>query len=101
MKYDFTQGDTGGALRVTCVKGAGQVINLTGATVTLKWRDKARTLVERAMTISDAVNGVVEYPFAINELYAPSMDVTVKIVDATGKVLHSREPIKLTVRQSI
>lgn len=101
MKYDFTQGDTGGTLRVECVKGVGQAIDLTGATVTLKWRSKTRQLVERGMTIVDAVNGLAEYQFADAELYAPSMDVTVVIIDMLGGVLHSREALKITVRRPI
>lgn len=101
MKYDVVQGDSGTALRVECVKGVSQAIDLTGATVTLKWRSKTRQLVERGMTIVDAVSGVAEYQFVAGELYAPSMDVTVMIVDMLGGVLHSREALKITVRRPI
>lgn len=96
---DFVAGDTGSKLEVTCQKNSdGSVINLTGSTVTLQWKDKAGVLVEKVMTITDAVNGIAEYQFAADELVAPLMHFQVKITDASGKVLHSLELIRETVR---
>ena len=101
MRYDFVQDDTGSTLRVECIDAVGSVIDITGGTVTLKWRDKTRQLITRNMSMIDAANGVAEYQFVAGELFAPSMDITVRIVDSGGKVLHSREPIKISVRYPI
>lgn len=98
MRYDFVQNDTGSALRITCLDDAGAAIDITGAALTLLWRDIAGVSVERSMSIIDAAGGVAEYQFAASELFARSMTFTVRIVDALGGVLHSREPIRLTVR---
>jgi len=101
MRYDFVQDDTGSSLRIECLDAANAPIDITGGTVTLKWRDKARQLITHDMSMIDAVNGIAEYQFAVGELFAPSMDITVRIVDSQGQVLHSRESIKLSVRYPI
>ena len=98
----FVSGDTGSKLEVTCKDDdTGVVINLTGATVKLKWRDAAEVLQTKTMTIIDAVNGVVDYQFLADELIAPQMKFEVEITDSGGKVLHSIELIRESVRAAL
>lgn len=95
----FVSGDTGSKLEVTCKRDdTGAVIDLTGSTVKLKWDDAAGALQTKAMTITDAANGIAEYQFLANELFAQQMKFEVEITDSGGKVLHSLELIRENVR---
>lgn len=97
----FVAGDTGSKLELTCKDNdAGTVIDLTGSTVVLKWKD-AGSLIDKVMTITDAVAGIVEYQFLADELIAPKMRFEVQITDGTGKVLHSLELLRETVRAAL
>ena len=96
--YDFSAGDTGSTLRVTCKDVSGVVINLTGATARLKWRKVDKTLASVVMTITNAAGGVAEYQFVAGELYDPGMDFRTEITDATGKILKNINTIYKTVR---
>ena len=96
----FVSGDTGSKLEVTCKDDdTGVVINLTGSTVKLKWDDAAGVLQTKTMTITDAVNGIVEYQFLANELFPRQMKFEVEITDSGSKVLHSIELIRENVRE--
>ncbi len=98
----FVSGDTGSKLEVTCKDDdTGVVINLTGATVRLKWLDAAEALQTKTMTITDAANGVVEYQFLANELIERQMKFEVEITDSGGNVLHSIELIRENVRAAL
>ena len=95
----FVSGDTGSKLEVTCKDDdTGVVIDLTGSTVKLKWLDAAGALQTKTMTITDAVNGVVDYQFLATELISTQMKFEVEITDSGGKVLHSIELIREDVR---
>ena len=100
MAYEFVAGDTGSKLRVTCQNSDGTVIDLTGATVVLKWHDIAGLLVTRTMTIVNAVAGIVEYQFLASELIAKTMDFEVEITDSGGNVLRSLKPLYEPVRSA-
>ena len=93
MPFKLAQGDTGSKLRATCKNdNDGTVIDLTGATVHLLWRDAAAALVTKQMTIVGApASGVAEYQFAAAELFPPRMAFRVRITDAGGKILHNLE----------
>ncbi len=98
----FVSGDTGSKLEVTCKDNdTGLVINLTGSTVKLKWRDAADALQTKTMTITDAVNGIAEYQFLAAELIAPQMKFEVEITDTAGNVLHNIELIRESVREAL
>ncbi len=100
--YDFVAGDTGSVLRITCRNADGAIIDLTGATVTLRWKDQAGILVERNMTIvGAATNGVAEYQFAAGELYAGRMRFGYRVTDATGNKISSRQLDEYTVRREL
>lgn len=98
----FVSGDTGSKLEVTCKNDdTGLVIDLTGSTVKLKWRDAANVLQTKTMTITDAPGGIVEYQFLADELIAPQMKFEVEITDTVGKVLHNIELIRESVRAAL
>lgn len=101
---DFVEGDTGSVLRVTCLKKSdGTAINLTGATVRLKWiGSDGSTLTTQVMTIeSPASAGIVTYQFAADELFPHLMKFEVEITDAGGYVLSNLELIKQIVRPQL
>lgn len=96
---DFVANDTGSKLQITCKDNdTGAVINLTGATVTLRWMDKTGATQNRVMTVTSAVNGVTEYLFAVGELIYPQMTFEVRITDSGGKEITNLAPIEISVR---
>jgi len=98
----FVSGDTGSTLEVTCKDDdTDLVIPLTGATVKLKWIDNSDTLQSRAMTIVDAVGGIVEYQFLAADLTGTQMRFEVEITDSAGKILHSLELIRENCRTAL
>ncbi len=100
--YDFVENDTGSVLRITCTDRAGNVIDLTGATVTLKWNDATGTLQQQAMAINaPATAGIVQYKFAAGELFSPSMYFSIKIQDSGGGVVHSNCVVNTKIRKAI
>lgn len=102
LAYSFVQDDTASALRVLCRAADGSVIDLTGATVELLWRDSAGALQARTMTIeSPATAGNANYQFAAGELEPPRMDWSLRITDAQGKELRSLELISESVREKL
>ena len=98
----FCSGDTASKLEVTCKDDdTGLVIDLTGSTVKLKWRDAADALQTNTMTITDAPGGIVEYRFLAGELIAPQMKFETEITDSLGNVLRPFELIRETVRAAL
>ncbi len=96
---DFVTGDTGSTLRVTCRrKDALTIIDLSGATVVLSWKDKDGNTVSKNMTLSDAVNGIAIYKFLATELVDPWMSFEVQITDPGGFILSNLVPIEVKVR---
>lgn len=97
--YQFVAGDTGSKLEVTCKNDADNTaINLTGATVKLKWKDAGGALQTKTMTITGAVAGVAEYQFLTGELFAGTVDYEVEITDADGKIIRSLDLLREKVR---
>ncbi len=101
--YQFVAGDTGSKLKVTCKNDSDStVINLTGATVKLKWRGSGGTLQTKTMTIlTPATNGQAEYQFLTGELFAGTMDFEVEITDSGGKVIRCLDLISEKVRAAL
>ena len=99
----FVEDDTGSMLRVPCVDPATKApLNLTGATVTLKWKSRAGTLVQRTMSVPNPASGIAEYAsFVAGDLYAPAMDFEVLVTDAAGKQITSLELINEPVRKRL
>jgi len=98
---DMVTGDTGSKLVVTCNDNdTSSVIDLTGASVVLRW--EGDTQVEsRAMTITDAANGVAEYKFAAGEIIAPKMRFEVEITAGNGDIITNTALIELVVREQL
>lgn len=101
MSYDLVTGDTGSSLVVNIKDTASAVVNLTGATIKFRWEGEDGVLVERTATISDAVNGVAEYQFATNEIFATKMRVEVEVTDSAGKIITGTDLITLQVREQL
>lgn len=96
---EFVANDTGSKLKVTCKDNdTGAAINLTGATVLLRWMDKTGATQSKTMTVTDAANGVAEYQFAAGEIAYPKMSFDVRITDTGGKIITNLAPIEVTVR---
>lgn len=103
VTYQFVAGDTGSKLKVTCKNDQDSIIiDLTGATVKLKWKNTSGVLVTKTMTIlSPATGGQAIYQFATAELYAGTMEFEVEITDSGGKVIRNLDLIKEKVRGSL
>ena len=98
----FVSGDTGSKLEETCLDNdTGLAIDLTGSTVALKWIDKSEALQTKSMTITDAINGVVEYLFLADELFAPQMKFEVEITDSGGNIIRIIELTRESVREAL
>lgn len=97
---DLVTGDTGSVIRVTCSDSAG-VINLTGAAVRIRWEGVDGLLVNRTMTIDNAISGIVSYRFVANEIFHPKIVFEVEITDATGYIITSKDMLTLIVREQI
>lgn len=101
MATSFVAGDTGSVLRVTCKDNAtGAAINLTGATVELRWNAGGITTT-RTMTVIDATNGVAEYQFTATDLVPGEMAFEVKITDSGGKILRNLNLLIENVRAGL
>lgn len=101
---NLVSGDTGSTLRVTCRnKSDNSLLDLTNKTVNLKWiASDGVTLVTREMTVVvPATNGVAEYRFQSNDLYAHSMAFEVEVIDATSAVIRGLDLIKQYVREAL
>jgi len=85
--YDAIEGDTARKLKITALRSDGVPVNLTGATVTFRYRDANGQPQSRVMTVIDPINGVAEYQFAANELVAPTLYYQINIVDGSGNEL--------------
>ncbi len=101
MDYDFVSGDTGSGLIVTCAdKVTALPIDLTGASVALKWV-AAGILVSRTMSVVSATEGLAKYQFAGAELTAPQMDFEVEITGSAGNIISNLDLISVQVRQQL
>lgn len=99
-KYEVVQGDNT-KYEVNCQKQDGSIFDLTGCTVEINWQDEGGTPETRAMTVTDAPNGVAEYVFQGDELTPPRMILEVKITDTGGNVLRSNCIADLDIRKKI
>jgi hypothetical protein len=102
MNNEFVSGDTGSALVMTCLDNVTNLpLNLTGASVSIKWKNSVNVLVTRAGTIVNPLTGVVRYQFASGELFSPSMSIEVEVTDGGGNVISNLDLIKIAVREQL
>jgi hypothetical protein len=101
MSVELVTGDTGSVLQVTCTDNdTAAAIDLTGATVTLRWEGDT-AIVEKTMTIDDAAGGVVSYQFLAGEIISPKMKFEVEITDSGGYITTNLELIEVVVREEL
>ena len=98
---DFVSGDTGSTLLVTCTDDAGVAIDLTGATIHLRWQEAAGTVSDKTMSIVSAVAGTCSYKFLTGELFAPGMAFELEVTDALGFKLSNVDLITVIVRAQL
>lgn len=98
---DFVAGDTASSLAVTCVDNSGAAVDLTGCTVTIRWKDEIGETQTKTMTVSDATAGICTYQFGEDELFSPGMSFEVEITDIGGKKLSNVDLISVTVREQL
>lgn len=102
MANEFTEGDTGSKLEVTCKDDADKsVIDLTGATAKVRWKNGAGQLVEKAMTVTNAAGGIAEYQFAAGELEPGTMGIEIEITDSGGDIIKNLSLILARVREKL
>ena len=98
---DFVAADTNSKLRISLTKKSDSTaLDLTGATVNLKWKIGAGSLTTSAMTITDAAGGVCEYLFTSGQLVAGTMYVEAEITSA-AKVVTTLEIGTFVVRAKL
>lgn len=98
---DFVSNDTGSTLLVTCKDASGAAINLTGATVKLRWKGLTGTVADKTMTIVTPASGICSYKFLADELIAPAMAFEIEITDSGAFKLSNPDLITVTVREQI
>lgn len=98
---DLVAGDTNSTLRVTCFQ-ADKVtpLDLTGATVQLKYRIGGGGLQTKTMTITSATVGKAEYKFLAGELTTGTMEFEVAVTSG-GLVVTSQSTATLTIRAAL
>ena len=102
MPNEFVEADTGSKLEVTCKNDDDKsVIDLTGATVKIRWKNLAGSVQEKAMTVTNAAGGVAEYEFAASELEEHRQAHEIEITDSGGKVITSLNPVTVTIRKKL
>lgn len=98
----LVSGDTGSKFIYTLLDGGtGAVIDVTGATVRLKYRIAGGSLNTKVMTIESATGGVVSYTFGSGDLTSGDFEGEIEITDSGGKVITSIPTIKLNVRAKV
>jgi hypothetical protein len=101
MDYDFVAGDRNSKLQCTCVREADDTaIDVTTATVNLRWSMNEGTVTSSSMTKEDAANGVVSYTFGDGELVAGRLKAEVEILSG-GLPLTSLEAMRFSVRERV
>ncbi len=103
MAFDFVQLDTGSTLRVTCKDSDTEaVIDLTGATLTLRYKIGSAAKVEKTMTLEvPNTAGIATYKFLAAELSNGDLVGEVTINDSGGKEITSIENMVLPIKQRI
>lgn len=81
------------------IKQDGVAVNLTGCTVHFRLKKPSGSIVDRALTVSDPVNGIVTGFFAVGDLNEPGeMYGELEVVFTDGRIQSSEEPIHVIVR---
>jgi len=96
---EFVEDDTGSKLEVTCKNDSDKsVIDLTGSTVKIRWKNLAGAVQEKTMTVTNAAGGVAEYQFAAGELEIGRNSYEIEITDSGGGVIKNLNLIPVLTR---
>jgi len=99
---DLVTGDTGSIIQVACTDSrTSDAINLTGATVRLKWIDNSNIVVTKTMTVVSVTAGTAKYQFLAGEIIYPKMTFEIEITDAWGAIITNLKPFELSVRAQL
>lgn len=102
MATELVTGDTGSVLQLTLKDNdTNTAINLTGATVTLRWENAAGTITSKTMTIVTAVSGIVQYRFLAGEIIYPRHKFEVEITDSSGYKISNLTLLEVTTREEL
>jgi|WetSurSiteA1Bulk_404760.scaffolds.fasta_scaffold16651_2 hypothetical protein len=98
---EFVAGDTNSKIRFTFKKASdGSALDLSGATVDLRWKIGAGILTTSAMTVTDAAGGVAEYLFTTGQLVAGTLTAEGRVTSG-GKFVTTLEQPNLIVRAAL
>lgn len=105
MAADLVAGDSSSVLRVTVFDSeTKEPMDLTGRTVTLRFRLNGGTVVPVAMTVLDQTNqrGKAEYEFQSADLLSAGLvEYEIRLDSGTGNQLTSLETGQLAVRAAL
>ena len=103
MAFKFVESDTGSTLEITAKDDAtGVVIDLTGSTVSLRYRIQGGSLQTKAMTLDgDPTTGKATYKFLSGELTPGEFIGDVTITDASTETVSSLENIVLEIKSRV
>ena len=87
-------------LIVTCSDGSAP-IDLTGATVKLRWKIDSAAVVEKSMTVTNPTGGVAEYVFVTADLTTGTMSYEVQITTNVGSILTQTTLGSITIRSRL
>ena len=103
MAFRFVEDDTGSTLEITAKNDAtGVVIDLTGSTVSLRYRIQGGSLQTKGMTLDgDPTTGKATYQFLTGELDVGDFIGDVTITDGASETVSSLENIVLEVKARV
>lgn len=101
---DFVEDDTDSTLIIVCRDSQRVLIDLTGKTVTLRWRFKHEDLMshaaEMAVLNQTTDTGKASYRFATGELQAPHIIYDAIITEvSSGRLVTQNRELELLVRE--
>jgi len=97
-RYHFVQDNVKVKLSVVCTDSAGIAIDLSTATVSLRWRLKDGTIINKDMSVEDAAAGVAIYLFQAGELVPPTVEYEITVTKADGAIITSLDTQILGIR---
>tara|TARA_R100000808_G_scaffold930_2_gene4457 strand:+ start:1962 stop:2267 length:306 start_codon:yes stop_codon:yes gene_type:complete len=100
MGVDFKEGSNPEIELVFTDEATREPVNLTAATVTLRFRFNGGSRLERAMTITDVAKGVAKYRFTAGEMVAGDLVFDAEAVDNTGNSHPCLETFQMRVARS-
>lgn len=99
---DLVEDDTNSTLIIVCRDSQRVLIDLTGKSVTLRWRFKNETAMSHTalMTVMNQTTerGKASYRFAVGELQAPHI-IYDAVITESGLTVTQNKEIMLSVRE--